>query len=106
MYADGMNDLPPNIQARRAIEDRAAKLGAQRRGYETGLARNTQEIIDLLRDADGSGVPLEQLAALLGVSRQSIYNWREIASHIPPGETAAQWAAKRTPEGHAVHYKG
>ena len=76
-----MSKLPSQIQARRAIEDRAAKLGHQRRTYEAGLARNTEEIIALLRDAEGSGVPNDQLAALLGVSRQSIYNWRE-----KPGE--------------------
>jgi Homeodomain-like domain len=101
-----MPELPPDIQARRAIEDRAAKLGIQRRGFETALAANTHKVIDLLRDADGSGVPLEQLAALLGVSRQSIYNWREIAAQIPAGESAAQWASKRTPDGHGRHYKG
>jgi hypothetical protein len=101
-----MNDLPEQIQTRRAIEDRAATLGAERRGFEAGLTANTHLIIDLLRDADGSGVPLEQLAQLLGVSRQSIYNWREIASQIKPGETAAQWATKHTADGHAVHYKG
>jgi hypothetical protein len=101
-----MSNLPPDIQARRTIEDRAATLGAERRGFEVGLTANTHQIIDLLRDADGVGIPQEQLAQLLGVSRQSIYNWREIAAQIPAGETATQWAAKRTPEGHALHYKG
>lgn len=101
-----MNDLPPDIQARRAIEDRAATLGAERRGFEAGLAANTHLIIDLLRDADGVGIPHEQLAQLLGVSRQSIYNWREIAAKLQPGETAAEMLSKRTPEGHFLHYKG
>lgn len=77
LYAANVNDLPPGLHARRAIEDQAAKLGVRRRGYETALARNTEEARALAKAADGSGVPLDQLAALLGVSRQTIYNWRE-----------------------------
>lgn len=80
-----MNPLPQDIQARRAIEDRAAKLGVRRRGYETGLRRNYEEISDLLRDAEGSGVSLEQLAALLGVSRQSLSKWRDEALRLTGG---------------------
>jgi hypothetical protein len=106
LYGSPMNDLPPDIQARRAIEDRAATLGAQRRDLNGGLEANTHAMIDLVRESDGSGLPLEQLAGLLGVSRQTIYNWREWAGNIRPGETAAEAAAKRTPEGHALHYKG
>lgn len=70
------------------------------------MARNTQGIIDLLRDAEGAGVPYEQLAQLLGVSRQTLFRWREIAASLKPGETAAQMAARRTPEGHFLHYLG
>jgi hypothetical protein len=99
-------NLPPDIQARRAIEDRAATLGAERRGFEAGLATNTHLIIDLLRDAEGLGIAFEHLAKLLGVSRQSLYNWREVATKLQPGETAAEMLSKRTPEGHYVHYKG
>jgi Homeodomain-like domain len=101
-----MNDLPPDIQARRAIEDRAATLGAQRRELNQRLEANTHAMIDLVREAGGSGIPFEQLAALLGVSRQTIFNWRELAATFQPSETAAEALAKRTPEGHAVHYKG
>jgi hypothetical protein len=80
-----MNDLPPDIQARRVIEDRAAKLGVSRKSYEAAVNRNTAEIKVLLRDAEGSGVAYDQLAALLGVSRQSIFNWRHEISEQPPG---------------------
>ncbi len=73
----GMNDLPPEIAARRVIEDRAAKLGATRSILEADLNENTAQIKVLLRDAEGSGVPYDQLAALLHVSRQTIFNWRE-----------------------------
>ena len=83
-----MPNLPPNIQARRAIEDKAAKLGVRRRGYATALRKNNDEISALLRQAEGSGVPLEQLAALLGVSRQSLSKWRD--------EAIAQRPARRS----------
>jgi hypothetical protein len=81
-----MPNLPSNIQARRAIEDRAAKLGVRRRSSETALKKNNEEIGALLRDAEGSGVPLEQLAALLGVSRQSLAKWRDDAIAQRPAQ--------------------
>jgi ParB-like chromosome segregation protein Spo0J len=84
-----MIDLPPNIQARREIEDRAAKLGVRRRGYETALKRNNAEISDLLRDAEGTGASLEQLAALLGVSRQSLSKWRDEAIAQRPAQRSS-----------------
>jgi hypothetical protein len=98
-----MTDLPPNMQARRAIEDRAVQLGNERHDLDNGLAANTQAIIDLLRDADGAGVPLDHLAKLVGVSRQTLHRWREIAARLKPGETAAEMAAKQTQEGHAPY---
>jgi hypothetical protein len=77
-------NLPPDMQARRAIEDRAAQLGADRRHLEADLAVNTSAIIDLLRDAEGSRIPYEHLATLTGVSRQSLFRWREeIAAKRP-----------------------
>jgi predicted transcriptional regulator len=83
--------LPQNIQARRAIENRASKLGVRRRGYETGLKQNSAEITKLLRDAEGSGVSLEQLAALLGVTRQSLAKWRDEAiGQSPRGRPAGR----------------
>lgn len=101
-----MNNLPPQLKKRRAIEDRAASLGSQRTDLSAELTANTHSMIDLVRDAEGSGIPLEQLAALLGVSRQTIYNWRELAAQFAPDESAAEATAKRTPEGHVLHYKG
>ena len=72
-----MTDLPPEIQARREIEDRAAKLGAQRKAFEAQLHDNAGKIKVLLRDAEGTGISFDQLAQLIGVSRQTLYHWRE-----------------------------
>lgn len=68
--------LPADLLARRAIEDRAAKLGASRAALEADLGRNTAEIRVLLRDSEGVAVPLDQLAQLTGVSRQTLHRWR------------------------------
>ncbi|HXM87033.1 MAG TPA: helix-turn-helix domain-containing protein [Solirubrobacteraceae bacterium] len=75
-----MTDLPPEVELRRAIEDRAIQLGTERHDLDSRLAANTQGIIDLLHDAQGAGVPYEQLAALVGVSRQTLFRWRETAA--------------------------
>jgi DNA invertase Pin-like site-specific DNA recombinase len=101
-----MNNLPNTIQARRAIEDRAAQLAEQRRKIDSQVAENTQAIIDLIPEAAKVGIPLDQLAEVIGVSRQTLYRWREIARRLEPDESASEMAAKRTPEGHALHFKG
>jgi DNA-binding transcriptional regulator YiaG len=90
-----MNVLPPQLQKRREVEDRAIALGTQRHELNQGVEANTHAIIDLLRDTDGTGISFDQLAALLNVSRQSLYNWREIGAQIQPGESATEYAAKR-----------
>jgi hypothetical protein len=101
-----MSDLPSNIQARRAVEDRALQLAEERRNLNNYLAANTQAIIDLIRDAANAGVPFDHLATLVGISRQTLYRWREIASELKPSETTAQRASQRTQDGHAAYYKG
>jgi hypothetical protein len=80
-----MSALPASIQTRRAIEDRAAELGAKRTKIQTRMAANTRAMVELLGEARGAGVPLEQLAALLGVSRQTLFNWRELADKARSG---------------------
>jgi hypothetical protein len=43
-----MTDLPPDILARRAIEDRALALGAERREIDDQHIANTRAIIALI----------------------------------------------------------
>jgi hypothetical protein len=80
-------NLPSDMQAKRAIEDRAATLGVERRDIEANLAANSQAIIDLLCEMERSGVrvPYEHLASLTYVSRQTLYRWREVLTQ-PGGE--------------------
>jgi hypothetical protein len=69
--------LPPDIVAKRAIEDRAAKLGSTRTTLEANLNTNTAEIRALLRDSADTGVSLDLLSQLTHVSRQSLHRWRD-----------------------------
>jgi hypothetical protein len=51
-------------------------------------------------------IPLDHLGQLLGVSRQSLYRWRETAQEIPADRTVADWLSERDANGHFIHYKG
>jgi hypothetical protein len=75
--ADTPHDLEA-IQAQRALEDRALALGFERRGLENGLLDNLLAVRELLHDAEGLGVPLDRIAKLVGVSRQTLYRWRDV----------------------------
>jgi hypothetical protein len=80
-----MIDLPPDMQARRTVEDRAVQLGAERRDLDNKLAANTQAIIDLIPDAASAGVPFDHLSTLVGVSRQTLHRWREVVRRLRAG---------------------
>jgi transcriptional regulator of acetoin/glycerol metabolism len=76
-----MPDLPPEIAAQRAIEDRAIELAAERRRLLGGLEETVGEALELLGEAEAAGVPAERLATLLGVDRTTLYRWRTAQTH-------------------------
>lgn len=86
--------LPPEVQARiaiearRKLEDWAFQLGEERRQLDGQLDSNTKSIIQLLPQAIEAGIPLDQLAMMVGVSRQTLYRWREVGA-TPDGEDDA-----------------
>jgi hypothetical protein len=95
------------MQARRVVEDEAVRIGRDRAKLANRTRENTWAIIELLRKPEHTLIPLEHLADLLGVSRPSIYRWRERAQEIPPDRTVADWFSERDAEtGAFVHYKG
>ena len=77
-----MDHIPSNIQARRAVEDRAIRLGGERRDLDNRVAVNTQAIIDLLPSAANAGVPFDHVATLVGITRQTLYRWQEVARRL------------------------
>jgi hypothetical protein len=77
-----MDHTPSNIQARRAVEDRAIQLGGERRDLDNRVAANTQAIIDLLPNAVDAGVPFDHVATLVGITRQTLYRWQEVARRL------------------------
>jgi hypothetical protein len=101
-----MNPIPAELQARREIEDRAAQLGEDRSQIQAQLTENTWAMMELLRTRQHTLIPLDHLANLLGVSRQSLYRWREIARNIPPDRTVADWLTETDETGAFVHYYG
>jgi transcriptional regulator GlxA family with amidase domain len=72
-----MTDLPPDFQARRDIEDRLVRLGKERRQIEQAVSDNIQAITDAMAEAIEAQVPIEHVASLVGVSRQTLYRWRD-----------------------------
>lgn len=70
-------DLPPDVQARRAVEDRAIKLGNERNRLEDRLAKIIEDAVELMSDAERDGVSIERLAELIGISRPTLYRWRD-----------------------------
>jgi hypothetical protein len=77
-----MTELPPDMQARRDIEDRAIRLGDERRDLDNRVAENTQGIIDLIPEAADAGITFDNLARMVGVSRQTLHRWREIVRRL------------------------
>ena len=77
-----MASLPPDMQARREIEDRALELGAERAGLEDRLGTNTEQIGDLLSKALETGVPVEHYSRMVGVSRQTLYRWQGVIARL------------------------
>jgi hypothetical protein len=77
-----MTDLPPNMQAKRAVEDQALALGAERRKIDDQHIANTRAIIALIPHAGEAGVSLDDLASMVQVSRQTLYRWRDVAARL------------------------
>jgi transcriptional regulator GlxA family with amidase domain len=80
-----MTNIPTDIQARREVEDRAIKLGEERLDLENREAANIEAVIDLIPEATDAGIPFDHLAKLVGVSRQTLYRWQEVARRLREG---------------------
>jgi hypothetical protein len=98
-----MNPIPAELQDRRAVEDRAVQLAEQRQELTGRMTENTWAIIELLRDPRHGLIPLDHLANLLGVSRQSLYRWRETGQEIPAGTSVAEWLSMQDVDGAFIH---
>lgn len=70
-------DLPPGVQARRAVEDKAIKLGNERTRLERRLAEIIDDAVELMSEAERNGVSIERLAEFIQISRPTLYRWRD-----------------------------
>jgi hypothetical protein len=71
-----MTDLPPDLQARRAVEDELARLGSERNRLESEAGTNLETIVAAIPRATEVGIPFDGIAHLVGVSRQTLYRWQ------------------------------
>jgi AcrR family transcriptional regulator len=70
-------DLPPDVKARRAVEDKAIKLGRERNRLEGRLAQIIEEAVELMSEAERNAITIERLAELIDISRPTLYRWRD-----------------------------
>ena len=73
------DDIPPEMQVRRDLEDRLIQLGRKRREVEQEASENVRAITEALAEASVAHIPIEHVAQLVGVSRQTLYRWRDEA---------------------------
>ncbi len=79
-----MTDTHAEIEIRRSIEDRAIALGDERGRLDDQLSKNIDEILALMREWEEADqpIPFDRLASLVGVSRQTLYRWRDVAARL------------------------
>jgi hypothetical protein len=77
-----MPDLSQDLQATRAVEDRLVALGAERTRLEARLGENLEAIVDEIPVATDAGIPFDRIAHLVGVSRQTLYRWRDVLARL------------------------
>jgi DNA-binding phage protein len=77
-----MTDIPPELQARRAIEDELVQLGSERDRLENDLAANIEAIVAAIPKAIEANIPFDAVAKLVGVSRQTLYRWQGVTRRL------------------------
>jgi DNA invertase Pin-like site-specific DNA recombinase len=77
-----MTRIPQDIQARREVEDQLVQLGSKRNKLESKMAANIESIVAAIPRATEAGIPFDGIARLVGVSRQTLYRWQEVARRI------------------------
>ncbi len=84
-YTGVMNDPSPTaerLHKRQGIERLIVEEGERRARLEDELLVNQQSIMDRLKEALAVGIPFDTVAKLVGVSRQTLYRWQEVARRL------------------------
>lgn len=74
-----MTEIPPDIQARRTLEEHAIALGHER---ATLQAREAEIITQAIALMDQELIPANELARLLQIDRTTLYRWRDVAHRL------------------------
>jgi hypothetical protein len=77
-----MTEIPPDLQARRAVENELLQLGSERNRLESELAANIEAIVAAIPKAIEVSIPFDGIAKLVGVSRQTLYRWQEVTRRL------------------------
>jgi len=65
------------LAKRHGIEEMAMAEGERRARAAQELASTTQTIVQLMPMAVAADIPIETFAKLVGVSRQTLYRWKD-----------------------------
>lgn len=65
------------LRRRQGIELLAAEQGEKRAKAQDEVLSTTEFIVRLMPEAVASDIPIETFAKLVGVSRQTLYRWKD-----------------------------
>jgi DNA-binding transcriptional regulator YiaG len=65
------------LAKRHGIEQLAADTGQKRAKAHDDLVANTEFIVRLMPEAVAADIPIDTFAKLVGVSRQTLYRWKD-----------------------------
>ena len=75
------DDKAAKLQWRHGLEQRALEAGQEYTRHTNEAASWRQLVVEeLMPAAAQAGIPFDTLAKLVGVSRQTLYRWREVAN--------------------------
>jgi DNA-binding transcriptional regulator YiaG len=79
-----MNDQNPiderkaeKLAKRHGLEQLAAETGRKRAEAHADMVANTEFIVRLMPEAVAADIPIDTFAKLVGVSRQTLYRWKD-----------------------------
>jgi hypothetical protein len=77
-----MTTLPPDVEARRTVENEALRLGDERARLLGEVGANLDAMLDGFDRAKEVGISIEQYASHLKVRRQDLYRWRNARAYL------------------------
>ena len=64
------------------MEDDLLRLGSERNRLESEVGKNLEHIVDAIPAATQAGLSFDEVARLVGVSRQTLHRWRSVLGKL------------------------